>query len=168
MDACAENYKEGLEINYKKKTKRKLSFLSTVGNKLIPTSWEPVGAGETPSLFPGKLSPFSSSSILSPSLFCLSLSRTLALFSVYIVSHSPSLSPNLSLSLSFSLSPYISFLCLSPDFSLSRSLLFSVYPLLSESVPYHPTSLSACLLTSFSVLFSIILHLSLCPTFLLG
>ena len=45
-----------------------------VGNKLIPTSWEPMGVGETPSLFPGKQSPFSSSVSLSLSLLCMCLS----------------------------------------------------------------------------------------------
>lgn len=43
---------------------------SIVGNKLIPTSWEPMGVGETPSLFPGKQSSFSS---LSPLPLSLSL-----------------------------------------------------------------------------------------------
>lgn len=44
---------------------------SFVGNKPIPTSREPMGVGETPSLFPGKQSPFSpfSSSSLSLSYF---------------------------------------------------------------------------------------------------
>lgn len=43
---------------------------SFVGNKPIPTRREPMGVGETPSLFPGKQSPFSpfSSSSLSLSL----------------------------------------------------------------------------------------------------
>lgn len=129
-----------------------------------------MGAGETPSLFPGKLSPFSSSSVLSPSLFCLSLTLSFLSISVYIVSHSPSLSPNFPLALLFSvyhptslsslsvsrLLPlaFSSFLCVSPPFlicslspyiSLRLSSDFFLCPFL-----YHPTSLS------------------LCPTFLLG
>lgn len=53
---------------------------SIVGNKLIPTSWEPMGVGETPSLFPGKQSPFSSSvSLWLPLSLSLSLYMSLCL-----------------------------------------------------------------------------------------
>lgn len=40
VDVCAENDKEEVKTNSppKKKKTQKLSFLSTVGNKLIPTS----------------------------------------------------------------------------------------------------------------------------------
>lgn len=168
VDACAENNKEEVKTNSKKKKQpQKLSFLSTVGNKLIPTSWEPMGAGETPSLFPGKLSPFSSSSsLLSPSLF--GLSRSLLSISVYIVSHSLSLSSHFSLSLLFSFYHYIclssvswilplalsSFLCASPSIAPSLSL---------PPFPYHPVSLSllsVCLLLSFFLALSLSFSLS--------
>lgn len=140
-----------------RKKKRKLLFLSTVGNKLIPTSWEPMGAGETPSLFPGKLNPFSSSSsLLSPALLCLSLA--LSLSCLYCLPLFFPVFTFASLSFSFSFYHHTSLfpLCLSPDFSLSLSLLFSVYPstLLppSPSFSRHPTSLcllSVCLLSFF-------------------
>lgn len=145
-----------------------------------------MGAGETPSLFPGKLNPFSSSSsLLSPALLCLSLA--LSLFPVYIVSHSSFLSSHLPLSpfLSLSITIRLSFLSVCLPTSPSRCLFFSVYPstLLppSPSFSRHPTSLcllSVCLLsfflspflyhpTSLSP-FSISLSLSSCSMFLLG
>lgn len=53
---------------------------SIVGNKLIPTSREPMGVGETPGLFPGKQSSISSSTPQNLSLpLSLSLSMSLSL-----------------------------------------------------------------------------------------
>lgn len=120
-----------------------------------------MGAGETPSLFPGKLSPFSSSSsLLSPSLLCLSLSLSLALalslFCLYLSKLSPTLllclHICLCLSLLFSFYHPMSLHCLSLLLALAFSSLFIPSPL--PHFPCQPTSLSVFLLLSFLLFLS--------------
>lgn len=169
----------------KQNNTQKRPFLCTVGNKPIPTVSEPMGAGETPSLFPGKLGPFP---LPPPTPFSPHLcSVSLALFCLYCLPVSFSGSTFVSLSLLF-LSPYFSLSSLSASqlllLALSSFLCASPYitlhllsPSFSQS-PYISLSSSLCLssflLLSFSLFLSLFCYhssplsflFSLCPMFL--